>query len=251
MKNYLLITIYLSLFIHNSYAQFIENGEIEYEVKTNIKKTMGNSMWAESMKDKIPTFKTVFYKYTFSNNKSICQFDRWENKESLPEFLRQGEDKYVWYTDFNNATYHLKKEIFGSIFNIKDSIKNIQWKLTNENRIIAGYNCKKAIGIIMDSIYVFAFFSEEFTIPGGPCTINNLPGMILGMTIPRLYTSWIANKVTIKDTIIIIDEPLETKNMFTSKSAIITIKEKTKNWMNDDDPESGKWMNQMIWNLIL
>jgi hypothetical protein len=212
---------------------------------------MGNSMWAESMKDKLPNFKTVFYKYTFSGNKSSYQFDRWENKEAIPEFLRQGEEKYSWYTDFSQSVSSSIKEVFGSIFTIKDSLSKISWKLSNENRIISGYNCRKATGVIMDSIYIFAFYTDEILIPGGPCGIQGLPGMILGMTIPRLYTSWIANKITIQNNPISIPLPTDSKNIFSKKTALVTIKEKTKGWMNDDDPESGKWLNQMIWNLLL
>ena len=61
--------------------------------------------------------------------------------------------------------------------------------------MIAGFNCRKAVTKIFDSVYVFAFYTDEIIISGGPCSINGLPGMILGVTIPRLYTSWIATKV--------------------------------------------------------
>ena len=73
----------------------------------------------------------------------------------------------------------------------------MEWRLTNENRVIAGFNCRKAVAKIFDSVYVFAFYTDEILIPGGPCSINGLPGMILGVTIPRLFTSWIATKVTL------------------------------------------------------
>ena len=234
----------------NVSAQFIESGEIEFEVKTNIKKTMGSSSWAEMMKDKLPNFKTNYYTYSFSQNKSLYKFDHWENKDALPEMFRKSDESSTWFFDFNTGKMTMQKEVFGSAFNIKDSIRNVRWKLSNENRIIAGYNCRKATGIIMDSVYVFAFYTDEITIPGGPCSINGLPGMILGLTIPRLYSSWIATKVTLtKPTV---TEPQASKNIFNLKSANETIIEKTKGWMgNDDDPESRKWLDQLIWNLML
>ncbi len=232
-------------------AQFVENGDIEFEVKTNIKKTMGNSSWAEMMKDKLPNFKTTYYKYSFSANKSSYQFDHWENKESIPEFLRQSDEKSVWFADYNTGLFSMKKDVFGSSFGIKDSIKPIEWKLSNENRIIAGYNCRKATGMIMDSVYVFAFYTDEITIPGGPCTLHGLPGMILGMTIPRMYTSWIATKVNVSKTASIITAPADAKNSYTLKTVGATIKEKTKDWIDESDPESGKWLDQLIWNVVL
>lgn len=234
----------------NLSAQFVESGEIEFEVKTNIKKTMGNSSWAEMMKDKLPNFKTNYYTYSFSKSKSIYKFNRWENKDALPEMFRKSDEQSSWFTDFSDGRMLMQKDVFGSAFNVKDSVIPIRWKLSNENRIIAGYNCRKATGIVMDSVYVFAFYTDEITIPGGPCSINGLPGMILGMTIPRLYSSWIATKVTLLNPVI--SEPAASKNVFTRKSAYTTIIDKTKGWMgNDDDPESRKWIDQLIWNLLL
>ncbi len=223
---------------------------IEFEVKTNLKKTLGNDAWSENMKDKLPNFKTAFYKYRFSKNTSIYQFDHWENKESIPEMFRQSDEKSIWYVDFNNQKYITQKDVFGSTFNIKDSLKNIRWKLSNENRIIAGFNCRKAVGKIMDSIYVFAFYSEEINISGGPCTIHGLPGMILGMTIPRLYTSWMATKIDLNKMNSDITEPAESKNVFTVDQAMGTVKEKMKGW-GDSNDDSGRWINQIIWNLLL
>ncbi len=244
----------LILFFFNSIliskAQFIENGVIEFEVKSNLKKTLGNDAWSENLKDKLPNFKTAYYKYSFSNNKSKYQFDHWENKEAVPEMFRQSDEKSIWFIDINKGRYNIQKDVFGSSFSIKDSLKNIHWKLSNENRIIAGFNCRKAIGKIMDSIYVFAFYTEEITIPGGPCSIHGLPGMVLGMTIPRLYTSWMATKlITLKDSMDI-SEPADSKDIFTETQALHTVKEKMKGW-GDSNDDSDKWINQIIWNLLL
>ena len=233
-----------------SLAQFSDKGVIEFEVRTNIKKTMGNSDWAESMKDKLPDFKVSYFNYSFAGNKSIFQFDRWEKKEAIPDFLRQTDEKSVWYGDFGQGKFKMKKELFGSVFNVNDSFPTIKWKVTNESRIIAGYNCRKAVGIMMDSVYVFAFYTEELLITGGPCTVNGLPGMILGMTIPRLYTSWMATKVDI-DKSPVIAEPATGKNIFNLASTQSTIIDKTKGWMGGDDAESKKWLNQLIWNILL
>ena len=37
---------------------------------------MGNSSWAEMLKDQMPTFKTAYYNFTFADNKSLYKFDR-------------------------------------------------------------------------------------------------------------------------------------------------------------------------------
>ncbi len=64
-----------------------------------------------------------------------------------------------------------------------------------EIRQIAGYECRKALTIINDSVYVVAFYTDKILLKGGPEGFNGLPGMIMGMAIPRLQTTWFATKV--------------------------------------------------------
>ncbi len=231
--------------------QFISKAEIEFEVKTNIKKTMGTSSWAENMSENLPQFKTGYFKYSFSNNQSLYAFDRWDEKAKIPEFLRRGDEENKWYFDHATGKFSMQKNVFGTNFNVQDSIIPIEWKLSNENRIIAGYNCRKAVGIIMDSVYVFAFYTDEIMISGGPCSISGLPGMILGLTIPRMYASWIATKVTIDKVNVDVIKPLSGKSSLTMTALSTTIRERTKDWVDQDDPDSRKWIDQLLWGTLL
>ena len=122
---------------------FIDKATIEYEVKANIKKNMGNGSWEEMMKDKLPTFKTGYYTFTFADNKSIYKFDRWPEKDKMPEYMRKDDESNTWYFDHNTGKMNIQKNIFGSAFNIEDSILKLEWRLTNESRNIAGFNSKK------------------------------------------------------------------------------------------------------------
>ena len=47
----------------------------------------------------------------------------------------------------------------------------------------------------MDSVYVIAFYTDQITTNGGPESFNGLPGMILGVAIPRINTTWFATKL--------------------------------------------------------
>lgn len=231
--------------------QFLDKAVIEYEVKTNIKKTMGNGSWDEKIKELMPQFKTGYYTFTFADNKSIYKFDHWEPNLKIPEFLRRNDEDNVWYMDHTANKFSMQKMVFGSVFITEDSIPVINWKITNESRIIAGFNCRKAEGKISDSVYVFAFYTEEILVPGGPCSINGLPGMILGVTIPRMYTSWIATKIMVNNVPVNTIKPISTKKSFNLTSMKGTIKERTKDWISADDPDSKKWMEQLLWNIIL
>jgi GLPGLI family protein len=230
---------------------FINKASIEFEVKTNIKKTMGNDSWDELMKAQMPDFKIGYYLFSFADNKSMYTFSHWEEKNKMPEWMRKSDEENKWYFDHNTSTFNMQKNVFGSNFNVNDSIPVIKWKLSNENKMIAGFNCKKAVGVIMDSVYVFAFYTEEIIIPGGPCSISGLPGMILGLTIPRLYTSFIATKVMLEVVNLSVIKPTTAKKYFTNATLKSTLLERSKEWGNSDDPDSQKWVDQFKWNAFL
>jgi GLPGLI family protein len=233
-----------------SAQQFINKGNIKFEVITNVKKTMGTNGFDEQLKDLMPTFKLAYYNYSFAGNKSIFKFDRYDEKKGkLPEFLKRNEDTNEWYSDFNTGLTYMQKSIWGSPINFKDSIVNIQWKLSNESLMIAGFNCRKATGKIMDSVYVFAFYTDEITISGGPCSINGLPGMIMGVTIPRLYMSMLATKLMLNDVKESTIKPITVKKYYTNKEIKSMLDKRIEDWSADEDGK--KYMDQMYWNTLL
>ena len=177
--------------------QFISSGMIEFEVRTNNHKIFGDGIWAEMFKDKIPQFSTSWYKLTFNDDKAVYKYDRKDERNKLPWGHNEDEDN-IWYSDYNAGTSINQKFVFDNTYLLTDSLMKIEWRMVpNETREIAGFLCRKAVGKIFDSVYVFAFYTDEITASGGPMGIHGLPGMILGITIPRMYTSWIATKLEI------------------------------------------------------
>jgi GLPGLI family protein len=247
----LIVGFILSTQIHAQ--NFIKKAVVEYEVKTNLKKTMGNSSWAERMKDALPQFKTSYYKLTFANNQSVYRFSHWEANNKVPAFLRTGDENAQWYIDYSTGKMQMRKEVFGTNFDIEDSLTNIKWKFTNESREIAGFNCRKAVGVMMDSVYVFAFYTDELMLSGGPCSINGLPGVVLGLTVPRLYTSWIATSVSVTTVDENVIKPLsQGKKRMTASEVNKLVRDRTKDWIDDpDDPDSYSFVNQLLWGILL
>ena len=233
--------------------QFVDKAVIEFEVNTNLKKTMSNNSWNEQMKENLSELKTSYWNLTFADNKSIFAFGRWSPKTRIPKYLKDEDEENVWFHDFSNKTKSSQKLIARTSFVLNDSISNIEWKITNENREIAGYNCRKAVGKIFDDVYVFAFYTDGITISGGPVSVNGLPGMILGLTIPRLYTSFIATKVNLN--VLNIDEikPIVAKKTYKTAELKTILEETTKDWFrwNEDKEESKKWKNNFFWNAFL
>jgi GLPGLI family protein len=250
----LLFIVALIIVASNVHAQqFIDKAVIEYEVTTNIKKTMSNDSWDEMMKENMSDFKTAYYNYSFADNKSVYKFSRWSEKTKIPKWYKAGDEENIWHFDFNTNKMNVQKQIQGTNFIIADSIPFIKWKLTNENREIAGFNCRKAIGKIMDSIYVFAFYTNDITISGGPCSISGLPGMILGLSIPRLYTSYIATKVSVSNVNVTDIKPTSSKKYYTYVGLKTIISDKTKEWFTwgDDKEENLRLKNLFLWNAFL
>jgi GLPGLI family protein len=253
MKNTYLYIVILFLSTVSHAQQFVDKAVIEFEVNTNLKKRMSNNSWDDKMKENISELKTSYYNYTFENNKSIYKFDRWSEKTRIPKYEKDEDEENSWYFDFTSKTKSIQKQIASTNFLIVDSIANIEWKITNENREIAGYNCRKAVGKIMDDVYVFAFYTNDITISGGPCSVNGLPGMILGLTIPRLYTSMIATKVNLNSKNTTEIKPISAKKTYSAAELKNILTEKTKDWFTygDDKEENKRQKNMFMWEAFL
>ena len=89
----------------------------------------------------------------------------------------------------------MKKSLFEKEYFIKDSLTKYEWKITGEIRDIAGFECKKALTKINDSVVVVAFYTDQILVKGGPENFNGLPGMILGLAVPRLALTLFATKL--------------------------------------------------------
>lgn len=220
---------------------FISKAMVEYEVKINNHKSIGEGTWADIIRDKLPKLSTSWYQLTFNADKSIYQFNRKDETTKFPWGSNNEDD--VWYNDFTNNTYIEQKNVFGDNYILKDSMSNLKWKITNENREIAGFNCRKAVGILFDTVYVFAYYTDEITLSGGPMSLHGLPGLILGVTIPRMYSSWIATKVQVNG----IDEskitpPKKGKQRKVGELQDILV-ERTKDW--------GSYGQMQVWNIFL
>ncbi len=234
----------LILFFFSAHAQrFISGGMIEYEVRVNNHKMFGDGIWAEMFKDKIPQFSTSYYHLIFNDNKGVYKFDRLDEKGKLP-WGNNNEDENFWYNDYASGKFTDQKFVFDDTYLLSDSLIKIDWKMVpNETRDIAGFNCRKAVGKIFDSVYVFAFYTDEITVSGGPMGISGLPGMILGITVPRMHTSWIATKLVVNGVdYSVISIPKKGKKKKAAELQQNVIKA-TKDW--------GTWGQQSVWNIFL
>jgi GLPGLI family protein len=184
--------------LHAQNTIFLKEGKIEFEKRVNqFAGLEDDNTWDQLQKKTMSKFKLSYFDLVFSNNKTMYQPGR-ESTDSKSPFWG-GESvasENIVYTELDSSRSISQKKVFEQLFLLQDSTRQIKWKITDENRVIAGFQCRRANAIIMDSIYVVAFYTDDIIASGGPESFTGLPGMILGVSLPHQHLSWFATKVS-------------------------------------------------------
>jgi len=174
---------------------FVTKGKIEFEKKVNMHKYIEDNSWTREFKDKMPAYQTSYFDLLFDSTLTVFKKGRELPDDKWKNMTMQSSDEDVVQMDYATGSYAEFKQVFEKKFLVQDSMIKIDWKITDEFRNIAGFDCRKAVGHFFDSLYVVAFYSEQIPIQGGPGQYNGLPGVILGLAFPRYYTTFFATKV--------------------------------------------------------
>jgi GLPGLI family protein len=245
MKKILTTIACLLLLIRVSIAQdrhFTTSGTIEFEKSSNLyamfEREINKDNEAflrpafEQMKKTQPQFRVLKSTFTFNNNKTLYTPVATETPTNNNFNLTMAEQNNAVYTDLTSGTSIAQKKVFEETFLIKDTVRKIKWKITDETREVAGYTCRRANAIVMDSIYVVAFYTDKILPAGGPESFTGLPGMILEVAIPHENVIWRATKVTdmmVPETTIV---PPKKGKATTNKSFRATLDGAMKSWGN-------------------
>lgn len=245
MKKFFLITP-LSFLISNSFAQesFHAAVKIEFEKVVYVRQQFKEMSpeWYEMAKAQLPEQSINYYHFTGDTSKSV--FKEFKEAPTNPRSWYQPfADKNIVYNDYKAGKTITQKPVFEETFLMEDSLLKIRWKLTADTRTIAGYDCRKAIGFIDDTLAVFAFYTDEILVTGGPEGIHGLPGMILGVGIPRLHTTWFATKVEVNGVTTNNLAPATKGKKVDRKKMIMSLDDVLKNW--------GKYGRNMILNFVI
>lgn len=237
----LLLSICIPVFAN---AQVVLAGKIEYQRKMNIHRQfddMGgdNNSYMEAFMAKLPKFDTR--KFTLYFNTKQSKYSPIKQDEAPMMSMMgglPGTETQVW-NDFTTQKTIASKKVYEQNFLIDDSIRKCTWKILEEVRSIAGFSCRKAVTSINDSVVVVAFYTDKIPVSGGPEMFAGLPGMIMELAIPRLYTTWIAQSVELQSVaeaqLTVPDKGKKTNIADMEK----TIRSSTKNW--------GKFADKSIW----
>lgn len=244
----ILILFILSCFITPTFSQvkFISSGHIEYEKRMNqysfYDKEDEESIWIQEQKKVIPKMVTDIYSLDFTENKTVYKLAK-ENTDNKYVWGRKPSENDLNIHDLKNNSISIQRDVFEQTYLLKDSMKNYQWKITTETRTIAGFECRKAVTIICDSVYIVAFYTDEIAVSSGPESFGGLPGMILGLAVPRLQVTWFATKVELK-------EPSEAMLNPKQKGKAVTWEVFSKD-LNKAMKDWGKYGSKVTWTFML
>lgn len=222
-------------------AEYLSQAKIEFERKTNVWVDLKGSLAAQ-LKNSIPEYAISYFNFEFDGNQSIYQPGKASDSKTSPFSNSPASDNEV-YTNYSTGQYIAHKNVFDKSFLIKDSLRKIKWKITGGFREIAGFNCRRATAIIMDSVFVVAFYTDEIMVTGGPESFNGLPGMILGLVINRLHTSWYATRVEVNSVNPKDITPPKKGKVINESELMETLKKSLSDW--------GDYANRNIWAIMI
>jgi GLPGLI family protein len=171
-------------------------GRINIQVDQNVPTDMQERR-LELYEQHNPQFVTLKSKLTFNNNRSI--YNTFRPVVPVAQFgANPLQNKYnTTYNDYTTGMSVTQRNVQGQQFLVADSSRKIKWKIIpGVTREVAGYTCREAHGLIQDSLYIVAFYTEKIWVSGGPESFHGLPGMILEVVLPHEHVNWTATKVT-------------------------------------------------------
>lgn len=190
-------------------AYFPQEGTITYEKTVHVKNLLqrhANNLgddnvfqkrFYDEMRNQAPETAVLKKKLSFRGQEVTLEPIKETQPQVINNLLMAG------LLDYQGTMYqHLGKnesrvifEMGGSNIYIEDELLEVKWKLTNEYRNIAGYECRRANGVTLDSVYIVAFYTDQIPTTAGPGTLHGLPGMILGLVVPEQHYNIYATKV--------------------------------------------------------
>lgn len=185
--------ILFTLFFLQIFISFSQNGEVLYikKMRTDFIDTKKTTKKVENFiefSNKInSSLKGVSYKLKFNSIESLFKVFKSKmeigNSRNLKLAINFGGGRGTFYTNQKTKEIIHKANGYGELFLIKDSQENNKWVITQEEKIINGYKCFKAIlkkeKNTKSKYDTYAWFSTKLSFGYGPLGYGNLPGLIV------------------------------------------------------------------------
>lgn len=252
-----LVGVMLAVFaagtVRAQHAYFPTEGTILYDKTVHVKNLLKRHIstlednnfsqkYYQELMDRVSETAVLKKKVSFRGNEMTMESVSGTYEPIVNNLLRSGLLDYqqTLYQDFSKSVSKSSFEIHGSPVLIQDSLLQVKWKITNEYRNIAGYDCRRANGVTLDSVYVVAFYTDQIPLSAGPGTVHGLPGMILGLVVPEQHFNIYATDVKF-------DSPSLKTTVGRKRDEPMTRKE-ARGRLKDI---MGRWMSDQQLNLML
>ena len=186
-----LFSILFLIFISNSYSQTFRGVYYRQALKG-----VGDS---SELNEKAK--KPMYFSYVYSKNMSLHELingdgisvDTIYNEypeapgvKFASENITISPKSAFYFKDFKTSNYRVYFDQNNKETYISDALPKYDWKLIDEQKVISGYKCKKAITtkrIMNKTQNIVAWYCEEITINDGPMDFSGLPGFIMQIEI--------------------------------------------------------------------
>lgn len=222
----------------NTFAQ-ITSGKIIFERRTNLMKRFGDNPRMKNFITEQNKYRNESFELLF--NDSMCVFRYLENDEpDATGFMKYMTTRNTVYQNISSSQKTVVMDLWGSEAILKDSMQRRQWKITENKRVIAGYNCRKAIWQMNDSTRIYAWYATEVVPSIGPEGFAGLPGAILGMATEDGSVIYFAKEVkAMEQPVVKLQEPsMKGKDVYTEEQLKEMLKGRMGQWVKPADLEA-------------
>lgn len=173
---------------------------------------------AELVRTELAQGVTLDYKLKTNGKQSFYKLqeriDNSQRSNVIGQQIAQA-DKGGLFKDFSNQTYKKEYEMMGQNYLVVDSLATLNWQISREVQNIAGFETRKATGVMNDSIQIEAWFAPKLSIKDGPDRFWGLPGLILKSTfeVQGMAMSVTATRVQVREEEIKVAAPSKGKQL--------------------------------------
>ena len=207
------ILFFVTLFYSMGINAQLKEGRIVYERTVQLPVRMFNA--DPAIASQLPKERVDQFELLFTGTHSLWQYLPEAEKEGdagtfqsngmVVRFM--GSANEISYFDFEKAIRIDQREMFDRSFVVTDSIRKLDWKLSDETRTIQDRTVRKATSTrisnstrmsmengqmnrttVEDTAIVIAWFTTDIPVPAGPEYQGQLPGMILELDIDNGQT---------------------------------------------------------------
>lgn len=223
---------------------FVQQAMVEYERRINMHKILPDDSWTQQMKSARPAHRVNYFNLYIGDSISRYEKGREPAEDKWKNMWGSEVGDKVIYKNHSNGLTTEDRQVYERRMLVQDSLINIEWRITDERREIAGFDCRKAVGRLYDSLYVVAFYTDEIPVSSGPEVYHGLPGLILGLAFPRYYTTWFATMVKLGSNAAKLAPPVAGRAKPVKRTELFETVKKTLNWGSEADKQRSFW--QMV-----